>query len=170
MRGRKPTPTALKIVRGNPGKRPLPEDELTLQRGATVPDWLTPDAAKHWPTIAQQLEEAGVLTVIDAPALALYCESFARWKQATNHILKHGQVITSPTGVVKQSPYLLIASKAHDQMAKMLIEFGMTPSSRSRVTKVKPGEQKNPFADLVKRPGVRGKSQPKAKSDPTSIG
>lgn len=150
MRGPKPTPTALKIVRGNPGKRALPENEPTPQPGATAPSWLTPLAAQHWPTVAQQLEEAGVLTVMDAPALALYCEAFARWKQATDHVLQHGQAVTSPTGVVKQSPYLLIANKARDQMAKMLIEFGMTPSSRSLVTKAKPDANRNPFADLVK--------------------
>lgn len=150
MRGRKPTPTALKIIRGNPGKRALPKDEPKPELGAEAPDWLSPVAAEHWPLIAKQLEAAQVLTVMDAPALALYCEAFACWKQASDHVQKHGQVYKSPTGVLKQSPYLLIANKAHDQMAKMLIEFGMTPSSRSRVTKAKPDANKNPFADLVK--------------------
>lgn len=150
MRGRKPTPTALKVMRGNPGKRALSENEPKPAAGATAPDWLTPLAAQHWPTVARQLEDSGVLTVMDAPALALYCEAFARWAQATAHVLKHGQVITSPTGMQKQSPYLLIANKAHDQMAKMLVEFGMTPSSRSRVSRATP-MTKNPFADLVKR-------------------
>lgn len=168
MRGRKPTPTALKIVHGNPGKRALPVDEPIPPAGADAPDWLSPLAAEHWPTIARQLADAGVLTVMDAPALALYCEAFARWKQASDHVLKHGQVVKSPTGVLKQSPYLLIANKAHDQMAKMLIEFGMTPSSRSRVTKAKPSENKNPFADLVQRPGSRGKSRPMPGADPSS--
>lgn len=169
MRGRKPTPTALKIIRGNPGKRALPKDEPTPPAGAAAPEWLSPLAAEHWPTIARQLEDAHVLTVIDAPALALYCEAFARWKQASDHVLQHGQVIKSPTGVLKQSPYLLIANKAHDQMAKMLIEFGMTPSSRSRVTKAKPDEDRNPFAGLVKRPSLSEQSRPKPKVDPSSV-
>lgn len=150
MRGPKPTPTALKIVRGNPGKRALPKDEPKPEAGADAPDWLSPDAAAHWPLIARQLEDAQVLTVMDAPALALYCEAFARWKKANDHVLQHGQVIKSPTGVLKQSPYVLIANKAHDQMAKLLVEFGMTPSSRSRVSKAKPDEDRNPFAGLVK--------------------
>lgn len=166
MRGRKPTPTALKIMRGNPGKRALPKDEPTPPSGATAPDWLSPLAAEHWPTIARQLEDAHVLTVIDAPALALYCEAFARWKQASAHVLQHGEVIESPMGVMKQSPHLQIANKAHDQMTKMLIEFGMTPSSRSRVTKAKPSENENPFAELVKHPGIRGELLSKRKVDP----
>ena len=39
MRGPKPTPTALKIVRGNPGKRALPKDEPTPPAGEVDPDW-----------------------------------------------------------------------------------------------------------------------------------
>ena len=150
MRGRKPTPTALKIVRGNPGKRALPKDEPTPQAGADAPDWLSPLAAEHWPLIAKQLDDAQVLTVMDAPALALYCEAFARWKHANEQLAKLGLVVKAPSGYPVQSPYLSIANKAFDQMAKMLVEFGMTPSSRSRVTKAKPSENKNPFADLVK--------------------
>ena len=92
MRGPKPTPTALKIVRGNPGKRALPKDEPKPEAGAVAPDWLSPAAAEHWPLIARQLEDAQVLTVMDAPALALYCEAFARWKKANDHVLQHGQV------------------------------------------------------------------------------
>ncbi|WP_439891590.1 phage terminase small subunit P27 family [Ralstonia sp. 25C] len=151
MRGRKPTPTALKLVRGNPGKRPLPEDEPKPPRGAPAPEWLSVEAAKHWPTVAKQLEDAGVLTSMDAAALALYCEAFARWRHANEQVAKYGPVVKAPSGFPVQSPFLAIANKAFDQMAKMLIEFGMTPSSRSRVAKAAPDAAKNPFADLVKR-------------------
>ena len=34
MRGRRPKPTALKLIEGNPGKRPLPRDEPTPPVGA----------------------------------------------------------------------------------------------------------------------------------------
>ncbi|MFC0130611.1 phage terminase small subunit P27 family [Ralstonia solanacearum] len=169
MKGRKPTPTALKIVRGNPGKRALPKDEPTPPAGADAPDWLSPLAAEHWPLIAKGLEDARVLTVMDAPALALYCEAFVRWKHANEQLVKSGMVVKAPSGYLIQSPYLSIANKAFDQMTKMLIEFGMTPSSRSRVTKVKLDKDKNPFADLVKRPGSRTALQPKPKVDPSSI-
>lgn len=51
MRGPKPTPTALKVIRGNPGKRALPENEPTPQLGAAAPNCLAhlaaPDA-KHY--------------------------------------------------------------------------------------------------------------------------
>jgi P27 family predicted phage terminase small subunit len=150
MRGRKPTPTALKLVRGNPGKRPLPENEPHPEAGAAMPEWLSPEAAKHWPMIARQLDDAGVLTEMDAQALALYCEAFARWKHANEQVVRYGAVVKAPSGYPVQSPFLSIANKAFEQMTKLLVEFGMTPSSRSRVTGAAKKPDKNPFADLVK--------------------
>jgi P27 family predicted phage terminase small subunit len=137
----KPVPTALKLVRGNPGKRPLNANEPTppaLAEARQPPDWLSPAAQKHWPDIAGQLHEAGILTSIDVAALGLYCEAFARWRDANAQIVRFGTVVKSPSGYPIQSPYLAIANKAHEQMTKLLAEFGMTPSSRSRVTAKKP--------------------------------
>lgn len=138
MKGRKPIPTHLKVLRGNPGKRPLHENEPTPEPGATMPSYLSPEAAAHWPTVADQLEAAGVLTRLDQSALALYCETFARWRYAMDHVAEHGAVIVSPSGLAKRSPHLVIADRAFEQMLKLLTEFGMTPSSRARVSKVRP--------------------------------
>ncbi|MFP3569823.1 P27 family phage terminase small subunit [Paraburkholderia sp. SIMBA_030] len=49
-----------------------------------------------------------------------------------------------------QSPYLAIANKAHEQMAHMLAEFGMTPSSRAHCTVMKPDDP-SPYAKFVKK-------------------
>ena len=40
------------------------------------------------------------------------------------------------TGVPMQNPALSIANKAMQEMTKLLAEFGMTPSSRSKVAAV----------------------------------
>lgn len=151
MRGRKPVPTALKVVRGNPGGRPLNEDEPTPQGDAQMPAYLSPMAAAHWPIVAEQLRKASLLTSVDEHALAMYCEAFARWRNANDMIAKHGPIVHTPTGYPVQSPYLGIANTAHTQMQKLLVEFGMTPSSRSRVTKAG-GEDENPYAGFVKSP------------------
>lgn len=151
MRGPKPTPTALKIVRGNPGKRPLPENEPTPNGEAVAPEWLSAQAAAHWPAVAPQLESAGVLTSMDATALAMYCEAFARWQNANEVVAKTGLVVPGQKGTLTQNPAIHIANVAFDQMRKMLIEFGMTPSSRSRVSKA-PRDERGAYADFVKKP------------------
>jgi P27 family predicted phage terminase small subunit len=152
MRGRKPVPTALKIVRGNPGKRALPENEPAPKGDAVAPEWLSDAAAAHWPVVAKQLEDAGVLTSMDAHALALYCEAFARWRDANANIEKYGLVVPGQKGSLTTSPYVLIANAAFEQMRKMLAEFGMTPSSRARVSKAPGADDADEFAAFVKKP------------------
>lgn len=152
MRGRKPTPTALKLIRNNPGKRPLNDAEPTPPPldMELAPDWLSAAAKEHWPVIAQQLRDAGLLTVLDVSALALYCETFARWKHATEQVARYGPVVKGAAGYPIKSPYLSIANRAQEQLMRLLIEFGMTPSSRSRCTVAKP-EVPNPYAKFVKK-------------------
>lgn len=141
-------PTALKVVRGNPGKRPLNKAEPEYEKGADVPDYLSPAAKKHWSEVYKMLNDAGVLTKVDSHVLGMYCEAFATWRDATDKVAKHGTVIKAPSGFPVQSPFLAIANKAHEQMRKLLIELGMTPASRTKVTAVKK-EKTNPFAEII---------------------
>ena len=47
-RGRKPKPTALKVLEGNPGKRPLNDHEPIPPKGELkCPSWLLPEAKKN---------------------------------------------------------------------------------------------------------------------------
>jgi hypothetical protein len=48
-------PTALKIIQGNPGRRPISANEPQPEIGADPPDWLSPAAKEHWPLIVQTL-------------------------------------------------------------------------------------------------------------------
>ncbi len=156
MRGRKQTPTALKVVRGNPGGRPLPENEPTPEVGDDAPpDFLSPAAAAHWSTVVRMLKSAKVYSVMDESALALYCEAFARWRDANDQIAKTGLVVPGQKGTLTQSPFVHVSNAAFDQMRKMLIEFGMTPSSRARVQKVSESEG-DEFAAFVKKPTRKG--------------
>jgi P27 family predicted phage terminase small subunit len=149
MRGRKPIPRAIHILRGNPGKRPLSPDEP--QPAVTVrlraPSWLDKEAKKEWRRLAPLLERLGVLTETDTGALTAYCEAWATWKGATQKIREFGLVIKHPTAgkLPVVSPYVKIADNALTQMRGLLVEFGMTPSSRARIhvpKKEKPVESK----------------------------
>ena len=47
-RGRKPTPTAIKVLEGNPGKRPLNANEPKPKKKAPrCPSWLEDEAKKN---------------------------------------------------------------------------------------------------------------------------
>lgn len=142
-KGRKPIPTNLKILHGNPGKRPLPEDEPKPPPIAPdCPDHLDGEAKREWDRIAPELEALGLLTYIDKSALAAYCQAWSRWVNAEELLKKHGVLAKSPNGYLMQSPLLAIANRAMEQMKSYLTEFGMTPASRTRVKTEKPPKKK----------------------------
>lgn len=132
--GRPRKPTVLKVLEGNPGKRPLPKGEpKPIPKAPDCPSVLDREGRKEWRRIVAELEPLGLLTRIDMAALAGYCMAYSRWVGAENMIRKHGMLVKSPNGYPMQSPYLAIANKAIDQMKAFLTEFGMTPASRSRI-------------------------------------
>jgi P27 family predicted phage terminase small subunit len=75
-----------------------------------------------------------VLTTSDTAALSAYCEAWITWKAATQQIRKYGMVLKGTDGELpKISPFVQIADKALSHLRALLVEFGMTPSSRARV-------------------------------------
>jgi P27 family predicted phage terminase small subunit len=142
MRGRKPNPTALKVLRGNPGRRPLNRNEPAPARAVDLapPAELTGPAADEWRRIAPKLQRLGLLTEIDDRALAAYCLTWARYLEAETEIREHGMVLKGRKGAPFLSPYVGIAARTMQQLKQWLTEFGMTPSSRTRV-KTDPGEK-----------------------------
>ena len=109
MRGRKPKPTALKLLEGFRRDR-INSAEPIVPVGSLDPvDWLDEKARDHWMELAPILQLAGLLTAADRQSLALLCESFSRFR-------------ADPTD-----------DKARDLYRRMSIEFGLTPSSRSRL-------------------------------------
>ena len=86
-RGRKPKPTAMKELEGNPGKHPLNTSEPKPNKKAPAcPKWLEPEAKKEWRRLAKQMEAIGILTEVDMAAFAGYCQAYARWKEAEEFI------------------------------------------------------------------------------------
>ena len=131
----RPKPTALRLLQGNPGKRPLPKGEPTPDAQLPPPpDHLSPVAKEEWQTMGPQLLQLGLITWIDKPAFAAYCTCWARWAEAEKALQATGPVIRSPGGTPMLNPYYCVANQALSQMRSYLTEFGMTPSSRSRIS------------------------------------
>jgi len=128
MRGRKPKPPGLSTrqLRQYDGGPPA--------RLPACPPHVQGEARKEWFRLGRKLLEFGLVTEIDKTALAVYCQAWGRWLEAEEQLTRFGTVIKSPNGYPIQSPYLPIANKAMEQMTKILVEFGMSPSSRSRVS------------------------------------
>ncbi len=93
--------------------------------------------------MAPKLQTLGLLTEVDYSALAAYCAAYGRWLDAEKEIKKQGTVVLSPTGHFVQNVNLGIANTAMKQMQSLLVEFGMTPSSRSRVAAAEAKKKKD---------------------------
>ena len=149
--GRKPKPTALKLVTGNPGKRPLPKAEAVIALSEpTPPAFLCDDAKVEWGRVCSVLYAAGLMTELDRAALGAYAAAYGRWAQAERALnrmaakdeLNAALMIKTTSGNAIQNPLVGIANKAKADMVRYAFEFGMTPSARSRVTAT-PEDDKN---------------------------
>jgi P27 family predicted phage terminase small subunit len=147
VRGRKPTPSTLRLLHGNPGHRPInPDEPKPPAHDLTPPGDLAGEALAEWGRMAPRLQKSGLLSELDEKALALYCCSYADWVAASKKVEEFGTVIKGPKGFPMPSPYVRLVEKAWERMRKMLIEFGMTPSARARVTTTEPQGAQDPFA------------------------
>ena len=133
-RGRKPTPTAIKELEGNPGKRKLNENEPKPKKKApSCPKWLEPEAKKEWRRLSKQMEQIGILTEVDMASFAGYCQAYARWKEAEEFITQHGTIVKTPSGYWQTVPQVSIAQTYLKIMNRFCEQFGLTPASRSRI-------------------------------------
>jgi P27 family predicted phage terminase small subunit len=145
MAGRRPKPTHLRLLQGNPGKRPVnPNEPKPAREIPSPPEYFSETAAKEWGRMSEQLLRLGLLTAIDYAAFCAYCTIYARWVEAEEALKKTGPVVRSPSGYPMISPYLTVANRALDQMRQYLTELGLTPASRSRIS-VGHGEQNDPM-------------------------
>lgn len=141
-RGRKPTPTHLKLVNGNPGKRAIKRREAKPPPSEpTPPAHLSDDAKVEWGRVMSHLMRCGLMSEIDRAALAGYCQAYSRWVQAERALQRMGEkdqltgalMIKTTNGNAVQNPLVGTANKALELMLRAAAEFGMTPSARSRI-------------------------------------
>ncbi len=153
MAGRKPTPTHLKLLAGNPGKRAPNKREPKPKRGIPrCPEDLSDVARAMWARIGPELDRMGVLTVADGVALELLCDAYAEYRAAREVITRGGMTyscVTEAGGTMtRQRPEVTIASDAYRRVTRMLTEFGLTPSSRTKV-QITPDAARDPLEELI---------------------
>ncbi|MGZ4955296.1 MAG: phage terminase small subunit P27 family [Methylobacter sp.] len=152
--GRRALPNNVHILQGNRSKKPGHALRDTINPDVEVPgcpSHLLPDAKKEWKRIAPELEKMRIISQMDRAALAVYCQAYARWVQAESKIKElssgpnkdAGLIDLTPNGFKQMSVWLQISNRAVEQMHKFLAEFGMSPSSRSKIR-----EAQSPNMDL----------------------
>jgi P27 family predicted phage terminase small subunit len=106
-------------------------------------------ARAEWDRIVPLLAADDRLSQLDRGLLAIYCNAYAAYLEATTALQEYGQVMKSPSGYPIQSPYVSIMSKNAELMIRIGTEFGFSPASRVRL----PNNSKDPF--LLNIPDIR---------------
>lgn len=134
MAGRKPKPSKLKALEGNPGKRALNRDEPVMAdlRDSEPPGFLCRWGKKEWRRV-MGAAPSGLVTSADVSVLAAMCAAYGRWRKAHAALAKVGDVITMPSRYCQPHPYVAIEQRARKDFIAAAAEFGLSPSARSRV-------------------------------------
>jgi P27 family predicted phage terminase small subunit len=132
--GRRPKPTALKILDGT--ERGPRKQEPGLPAGVPpMPERLKVDAVAmaQWHELAGILTRMGVLTLADGEALATLCEVHSAEQSCLLQLRAGGAVMHTDLGGVKPNPAGPMYRSLVSQKAALLSEFGLTPSSRTKL-------------------------------------
>jgi phage terminase small subunit len=151
LRGPAPKPTGIRVLEGNPSKRPLPENEPQYDCGIPAPPKGISRAAKRiWDDLANEMAFSGVLRRVDQRSLwqlaedeALLEEGYVGLRKMANALKaeakKQGKNL--PAGpifaLLGMTNGRLAMSAIRDLASRVIIErreFGLTPASRSRIS------------------------------------
>lgn len=150
MKGRKPVPTAIKKARGNPGKRPLNDQEPQIEAGIPEdpPAHIKGEAADAWRQLSPILNNVKVLTPMDVVAFEMLCVTVGNYRKAAAKVADTSIIVLGKNGGAMQNPWFAPMNRCLEQLRGLLAEFGMTPAERSRL-KVKGGDgEESPWEDF----------------------
>lgn len=158
-RGPQKLPANVHMLRGNPSKLSLDELLREFNPETEIPNCprhLMPEARKEWRRVSAELVRYGLISKLDRAALALYCQAWARlvWaetmmaramEQAEENRLAaeakgeawhggDGIMVPSPNGALVYSHHWVVQRRAAQEVHWYLQSFGLSPSSRGRVS------------------------------------
>jgi P27 family predicted phage terminase small subunit len=132
------------------GSRPTRAAESKFAAGRPrMPKHLSPVAAEKWKELVRLLAKRGTLTAVDASALEIYCEQYARYRKLLKELETHGEMVdvavldSSGTAHTKrvQNPAAKLVTQLENSMRAYQKEFSITPASREKSKPAVPKEK-----------------------------
>jgi len=140
-------PTALRVLEGNRGKRPLPKNEPKPRPVIPKPPpYLSAVALARWKELLPELEIMGTLTIVDGDMFAGYCMAYADVVELTADIEEYGRSYEVGTnGAQSARPEIAMLNRAKDDLRRFGAELGIGAASRTKVEVRKPDAAKTPL-------------------------
>ncbi len=126
MPGRKPIPKSLKVLKGTHQKCRDKKNGMEPQEGVPAPpEWLSKEGLNVWNSVVDSIGSLGVISMADGAMLALYSEEY-------------GQYVKDRQAGVE------IATARIAQIRALASSFGLEPSSRQKISVIKPEKKADP--------------------------
>jgi phage terminase small subunit len=140
LRGPKPQPTALKLIKGNPGKRPLKKDEPTLPPppadASAPPKRLKGAAAEEWARLFPGLVDKGIVHVGNLTMFEEYCYVLGEMRRCENLSKK----ISADMAIMRG--YFKAAATFRQQLRQLARDIGLTVLAGENIADKKKPESK----------------------------
>jgi len=139
-RGPAPTPTRLKVLRGE--TRPSRLNHAAPEpRGGRPrqPADLSPAASAVWRRVLREMGATGVISAVDADILRAYCEAVSRYAYAAAALEQVGPLITAAgsgarRGELVKNPLHQVVRDNALLVRALARELGLTPAARVGLT------------------------------------
>lgn len=153
LRGPAPTPTRLRVLRGNPGKRPLPKEPegaaLTSdQVKKQCPADIDGEVKEFWNYYADKFAPIKIIMATDLPMLAQLARASAELRDFQRRLDAAGPLFKSPNGYVGISPLYTLRDKARANEYRLLREFLGSPTARTNIQPVTTTKATDQWDDL----------------------
>jgi P27 family predicted phage terminase small subunit len=158
-RGRKPLAPEVHEHNGSYRKNPNRENkERPVIDGLSPepPEWFGDLELEVWHALCADLEQKGIQDTSNRELLVAYCTAYVGWFECRKMVTENAYTVMDSQGNVRRHPVATDMHKFREQMNKIIPEFGLSPSSRSRLVSLKQDEDKNPFGELLNKLQERG--------------
>lgn len=158
-RGPKPTPTKMKKLKGNPGKRKTNKKKEPMAGGFSItkpPAHLSLVAKQAYKDLVAIVGPEGMklLDKADSMAVEILSETYSEWREAHDEVIKFGmtQEVETKSGdkMMRRNPAVGVRADAAKRLVSLMGEFGLTPSSRSKLIAGEGGVE-DPLTELLKK-------------------
>ena len=144
MKGRKPKPTALKLLHGTRKSRINNREPRPKGAIGAPPDWLDDVSKEYWLATVASMGKSW--TAAERGPFEMLCKSYSRWNQMEKELEAKGTTyypfgvqefiiggVTKLVGETRSRPQVAIMRLYYKQYCQLCAEFGITPSARTRI-------------------------------------
>jgi P27 family predicted phage terminase small subunit len=142
MKGRKPKPTALKRMSGTDQPCRVNENEMTVSVLAEIPEppfFLNEYGTREFQIVCAELHAKKMLHLVDLSLVTAYANEMGQYFEMEDILKKAGRIdefYNEDNQLTRRQakPEQKIANDSLSKALKIACQFGLTPSSRTRIT------------------------------------